>query len=187
MLRLFTAIKIFPGTKLKEALDDFRSELEYENIKWVHPSNIHITLKFFGDTSQKDVPLIIENLTRASGRSKAFQLSVKGCGTFGSARFPRVIWLGLVHNAEIINLYNNINKNLSDVGYEPDKRGFSPHLTIGRVKHIKDLYTLDALISKYSDEVFMTCDVKEFHLFQSILHRDGPQYHILNTFNLQDA
>ncbi len=186
MHRLFTAIKIKPGKKLVEAIDDFASELQEEKIKWVNKNNIHITLKFFGDTPESKIDTITELLQQASRESDPFELSIKGCGTFGSPRFPRIIWVGLEKNEQMHNLYENINKKLAKEGYEPEKRGFSPHLTIGRVKNIKNLYKIDELISKYNDTSFMTQNVKEFHLFESILNKEGPTYNILKTFTLSN-
>ncbi len=184
MRRLFTAVKIKPDPGLKKVMEDFRNELRNEKIKWVNPENIHITLKFFGETPEKKLPLIKSALKESSEDVFSFDIIIKSCGTFGSPRFPRVIWLGLEQNEELKHLYNNINENLSKEGYTPEKRGFSPHLTIGRVKHIKDLYTLDALTSKYNEEKFMTQKVNDFQLFESILKKEGPEYIVLENFKL---
>ncbi len=184
MRRLFTAIKIKPAHKLVTAIEDFSRELSREKIKWINPENIHITLKFFGNTPESDIPAIKSSLLDASRGLCEFDVTVKGCGTFGSPRFPRVIWLGLENSDRLKTLYNKINYELSKVGVKPDERSFSPHLTIGRVKHIKNLYALDALVSKYHDETLLTQSVNSFQLFESVLQREGPKYLVLENFRI---
>ncbi len=184
MSRLFAAIKIHPANKLIYAMKDFQQELKYENIKWVDSSNIHITLKFFGETPPKQIPAIIDSLKEASDKSSSFKIDIKGCGTFGSPRFPRVIWFGLDKTIELQNLYDNINTIFSEKDYLSDKHGFSPHLTIGRVKHIKNLYSLDSLLSKYTEKILMTQNIIEFQLFESILRKEGAKHNIIETFFL---
>ncbi len=184
MLRLFVAVKINPEKALLEAMQDFRDELCNEKIKWVNPENIHITLKFFGQTPVKELPIIKSALFEASHEASSFSITVKSCGTFGSPRFPRVIWLGLESNDGLKSLYESINSKLSREGYLPEGRGFSPHLTIGRVKHIKDLYSIDALVSKYVGEELMKQRILEFQLFESIQQREGPKYLVLENFRI---
>lgn len=184
MRRLFAAIKILPGPKLREAMADFSRELSKEKIRWVNPENIHITLKFFGETPEKKLPVIKTALEDAAKNITPFDIEIKDCGTFGSPRFPRIIWLGLEQCEKLKSLYKTINDRLAKDGYMPEKRGFSPHLTIGRVKHIKNLYALDAMISKYHDKTLLKQPVNSFQLFESVLKKEGPKYTVLENFEL---
>ncbi len=185
MKRLFTGIKIKQSDKIYNVLDEFNSTLAGEQINWVKKENLHITLKFFGNTPIKEIPVIKQSLQTVANNCDSFQISINGCGTFGSSKFPRVIWLGINPEPKLISLYKNLNETLAEKGYEQENRNFSPHLTLGRIKHINNKHVLDSLINKYQDELFLIQDIFEFCLFESILEKNGPKYRVLETFNLK--
>ena len=165
-------------------MDTFRRELEGEKISWVSPDNLHLTLKFFGDTPgymlKKIVPALQNSATECSG----FNFRMEGCGTFGNPRMPRVLWLGIKDADDLDCLYQSVNRQLEPLGYKPDKATFVPHLTIGRIKHLNDTGPLRELMARYEDTQFGTTEVTSFYLIQSILRPKGPEYKILNEFTL---
>ena len=83
--RLFCAVKILPDDNFLESYRDLREALAHERIKWVEEQNIHITLKFFGDTEVKRIPEISHVLENAGKRIPVFSFSLKGLGIFGSS------------------------------------------------------------------------------------------------------
>ncbi len=177
MKRLFTAIHIPPTDPVTAAMDHFRSELEGERINWVSPGNMHLTLKFFGDTPMRDEPPIKKALEAAGKESEPFTIRIKGCGTFGNPRMPRVIWLGIQEADGLIRLYDTVNNHLRPLGYKPDKKVFVPHLTIARVKHLTNHAGMEELLAEYAEEDFGEVAVNHFTLYQSILKPTGPVYH----------
>ncbi len=182
MKRLFCAIKIKPNEAIRDALNTFREELYGERINWVSPANLHITLKFFGDTPGKEEAGIIEVLEQASANANPFSFHLKGCGTFGNPRMPRVIWLG-VHEAEgLKTLYHNVSRALVPLGHQPDRAFFVPHLTIGRIKHLDEKDVLNDLLAEYDRQAFGRVAIGGFYLFQSILRPEGPEYKIIREF-----
>ncbi len=184
MKRLFCALKVRPTEAVREVLADFRETMAGERIKWVHPENLHITLKFFGDTPGHKEPAIVEALEQAAAAATPFHFQLKGCGTFGNPRMPRVIWLGINQGAGLKNVYHKVNRALEPLGHLPDKKLFVPHLTVGRIKHLTETETLRGLIEEYRDTVFGNVPVGEFFLFQSTLRPEGPEYRVLKSFRM---
>ncbi len=176
MKRLFTAVHIPPTDHIINTLDHFRTELESDRINWVSPANMHLTLKFFGDTPMRDEPPIKKALMAAGKEAEPFTFRIKGCGIFGNPRMPRVIWLGIKDAGGLIRLYDTINKHLKPLGHKPDKKVFVPHLTIARVKHLTNNAGLWELLAEYAEKDFGEASVDHFTLYQSILKPSGPQY-----------
>ena len=182
--RLFCAVKIPALEAIEEGIADFREVLSGERIKWVHPENLHLTLKFFGDTPETKEPEIINALTEAVEKSDPFSVIIQGCGTFGKPGMPRVIWLGFDEAGPLENLYHEVNKQLEPLGYKPDKPTFIPHLTIGRIKQIRHTEPLDDMIEEYRDFRFGKVTMESLILFESILKPQGPIYKVVKSFDL---
>lgn len=185
MKRLFCAVMVPPEQAVVSVLQTMQQSLAGEAIKWVEPNNIHITLKFFGDTHDRDIPGIINALGGVTTEVSRFDFSLVGCNTFGSVRQARVIWMGIRNPGSLVHLYNRINDRLSTLGYEPDIRLFNPHLTLGRIKQLHNYLALEHLLGKYADTAFAKVDIHSFYLMQSILKPTGPVYKVLHTFRLK--
>lgn len=185
MKRLFCAVKITPTYHIENALHALQEALYRERINWVDPANMHITMKFFGDTPDHHQNKIITRLHEASGQVEAFAFDVAGCGSFGPPKSPRVIWLGIIRSEGFKTLYDRINKNLQVIGYEPDKKEFVPHLTLGRIKNISQHDLLKQMLRSYKDTHFGQFRVDAFHLYQSILRPEGPEYKVVEEFPLK--
>ncbi len=182
MKRLFCAVKITPTYHIENALHALQEALYSERINWVDPANMHITLKFFGNTPDNQQNKIITRLKDASRQIEAFSFDVAGCGSFGPPKLPRVIWFGISRSEGFKKLYNQINKNLQHLGYEPDKKEFVPHLTLGRIKNISQQNLLKQMLRSYKDSHFGQFRVDAFYLYQSILTPEGPEYKVIEEF-----
>jgi len=182
MKRLFCAVKVTPSQAVRDTLDTFRREMQGEKISWVSPDNLHLTLKFFGDTPGYKQKKITPALRNAAAECSAFTFRMEGCGTFGNPRMPRVLWLGIKDADDLDHLYQTVNRHLEPLGYKPDKATFVPHLTIGRIKHMDDTGPLRELMAQYESTFFGTTEVNAFYLIQSILRPRGPEYKILEEF-----
>ncbi|RKZ31030.1 RNA 2',3'-cyclic phosphodiesterase [bacterium] len=151
---------------------------------WVKPENIHITLKFLGDIPEKIVPKISEILEKTVGDYNAISLSLGKVGKFGG-RTPRVIWVGNVGETEALkSLAESVDKSLLSIGFKREKRKFSPHLTIGRVRNPKGTDKLLRLI----DEIELpetNFVVKRVILMKSELSPGGSIYTPLAEFELK--
>ncbi len=184
MKRLFYALKIPASYMIKEALTTFQQALYDEKINWVDPEHMHLTLKFFGDTPPHRIRDIIHAARSASGDSKAFRLHLEGCGTFGPPKEPRVIWIGAQTPDALTGLYRELHKCLKPFGYEPDKQTFSPHITLGRIKKLSGPDQLKQMLMVYKNSSFGSYEINAFGLYESILHPDGPEYKVVEEFEL---
>lgn len=184
MKRLFCAIKVPASNAMREAFYTFGEALSRERINWVDPQNLHFTIKFFGDTPTHMERDIIRVLHQAAEHVKPFEFDLAGCGFFGHPKSPRVLWMGASQAGGLVSLYKQVNKQLKPLGYTPDKDKFIPHLTIGRIKQIDQLALFNQLLVVYQNTHFAHVKTDRFYLFQSTLKPTGPEYKIIETFNL---
>lgn len=184
MKRLFAAIKVQPSDEFTRVYFNLRKELSYENIKWVNPDNVHITLKFFGETPEEKIPGINKALTAASIGVEPFSIRIENTGIFGSSYRPKVIWFGIEDGGAISTLAGKIFGELEKAGWENDRQNFVPHLTIARIKHLKDKKRFQQVIDGFRDSFLQESEVTSFYLFESILHQDGPEYKVVEVFDL---
>ncbi|MFA7710696.1 MAG: RNA 2',3'-cyclic phosphodiesterase [Candidatus Neomarinimicrobiota bacterium] len=135
MKRTFIAIPVSQETRRQvESIRQTLPELN-TNVRLVSSQNLHLTLKFLGDTDEKAIPDISQAVESVVSDFQKFQYICEGTGCFPNAHHPRVLWLGISQGVDQIqSLANAIGSILQTFGYAPEKRGFQPHLTIGRVK-----------------------------------------------------
>jgi RNA 2',3'-cyclic 3'-phosphodiesterase len=184
MKRLFAAIKIHPSDRYISIFNEISSSLRHERIKWVEPDNMHLTLKFFGETDEEQIPAINLALANAVAKSKPFSFKIANTGIFGSHYDPKVIWFGIEKQSELDSLAKNIFSELGKSGWQPDRQNFVPHLTIGRIKEIKDKPLFQQIMSKYNTLEIQVENVVEIVLYESILLREGPVYKKVFSFKL---
>lgn len=183
--RLFIAVKIKPSEEFLDVFQELKETLYDEKIKWVEEHNMHITLKFLGKTAVEDIPSIIDTLKPIAGRHKSFFIAARSIGTFGGKKNPRVIWVGLEETGVLEKISLEIDLALNELGFERETRKFSPHLTLGRVKFIKDTNGLFSMVEKLKGEAFQKYKVEKFTLFESKLSPKGPTYYPLHEFELK--
>jgi len=182
MKRIFAAVKINHGNQLIHLLDQLKSALAKDKIKWVDPGNMHITLKFFGETQEEKVPEI-ENVLRAIKHKNSFGIEINELGIFGSSYKPKVIWLGIADCPEFHLLENEVTTAIQPIGYQPDRQNFVPHITLGRINFLNDKKYFQQIIDKYKSFSSEKQQISGFHLYESILKQTGPEYRILGTFD----
>lgn len=184
MKRLFAAIKIKPSSNFLEISDALKKGLKHEKIKWVEPNNLHLTLKFFGETQEDKIPEIVNALKLGLEKHNKFSLQISTLGIFGSKYNPKLIWVGLQPTDPLIQLVSSVHTELDKIGYFQDRQNFVPHLTLGRIKNLSDKNLFQNIISKHRENYFQEICVKEVYLFESTLTKDGPLYQIIETFDL---
>lgn len=186
MKRLFAAIKIHPTEAFTAQYLSLKKLLADEKIRWVDPDNIHITLKFFGETPEHHISSIAGALRAAADTVPAFTINMENTGIFGSSYKPRVIWFGIDPGDELQLLSKNIFRELGEIGIEHDRQNFVPHLTIARIKYLKDKKHFQQIIDQHKEGFIQTEEVNEFHLFESILRPQGPLYKVVDSFPLRN-
>ncbi|MDD4602388.1 MAG: RNA 2',3'-cyclic phosphodiesterase [Bacteroidales bacterium] len=182
MKRLFAAIKIHPSREFLSFYRELRGVLEFESIKWVEENNLHLTLKFFGETEEKYLPLIQKTLEKCAGEMGSFELCLTDLGLFGSTYAPRVIHCGLEPHETMLELMKQLKEDLALAGFEADRQNLVPHLTLGRIKVLKDKHFFKQTLTRYRTVPFTPEKIREIILFESILRREGPQYSVVQSF-----
>lgn len=182
MKRLFAALKIHPDKSFLDSFSNLRSSLQHEQIKWVEEENIHITLKFFGETDEREIPRIGSVLTSRAANTNSFGISLQTLGIFGSSYAPRVIWTGIEPNAELTLLMRALHGDLVAAGFVSDRQNLIPHLTLGRIKFLKDKILFQRVIEKFKRMYSKPETIEEIILFESILRREGPEYNAVGRF-----
>jgi 2'-5' RNA ligase len=185
MKRIFIAIKIDPGKTLLRIHSSLKSVLGVERINWTDPANIHLTLAFLGDTGDDLIKVACIMLRQKCTGFGDFKFNLAGAGVFKNYRDPRIIWIGIAQNENLLQLSEKITTGLKDAGFKLEDRQFKPHITIGRIKSIKNSDTLRSAIEKYRDSYIQEVHAKEVILFESILRPTGPIYKPAGRFALK--
>jgi 2'-5' RNA ligase len=182
--RLFIAVKIVPEDSFLKPVFSVKSALEEESVKWIDTGNIHITLAFLGDTDENLIPVLDNMLREQCTGSGSFGIVLRGFGVFRNFRDPKVIWAGIDVADGLSELNRSITEGLKDAGFKTDDKPFSPHITIGRIRFIKDRERLRAVLGKYDNAEFQKVDVREVILYESILRQTGSIYNPLGIYKL---
>jgi len=181
-VRLFIAIEL--PLKIQKVLENIQEVLKKAKagIKWVKPDNIHLTLKFLGYVESSQIEPIKDKMRFAGEEFSPFEISLaKDVGVFPKINYPRVIWVGIDKGeAKITNLQKRLEDEMDELGFEKEKREFTPHLTLGRVKSLKSEKEglIQAIQSIHIDEEHRF-NVSKLTLFKSILKQTGPIYEVL--------
>lgn len=184
MKRLFIAIKINPDREFLQLCEELRSQLKFEKITWVSPQNVHITLKFLGDTPENKIEFISAGMKKAVTGMPAFSFRLRGLGIFGSSYQPRVVWAGIENWKELALIGENIIREMEFLGWERDRQNFVPHLTLGRIKFIRDKQVFQEVIGEYKHIDIQDVNVTEVRLYESVLTREGPVYTVVERVGL---
>ncbi|NMC38938.1 MAG: RNA 2',3'-cyclic phosphodiesterase [Bacteroidales bacterium] len=185
MKRIFIAIKVEAGIELQRMTANLKAVLGNENIKWADIRNIHVTLAFLGDTEEKKIRSLAGVIKEKCAGFGDFEFTISGTGVFRNFRDPRVIWAGINPQEELIRLGELIVDALRQEDFDLDDKPFRPHITLGRIKNIRDIQNLKKVLAKYSYAELQTVSVKEVILFESILKQAGPVYKPLANFPLK--
>ena len=185
MKRLFIAIKIEPDPLFIAIYTELTANLRYENLRFAEMKNLHLTLRFIGETEENKIPDIDRMLNKTAETAKSFMLNINKTGIFGSSYNPKVLWFGIDPDEHLTLLHAAIERNLSKVGFYPDRQNFVPHLTLARIKKLKDLKLFQKIVGAFREKEIMQQDVPSFSLIESILMKEGPIYNTLNSYSLQ--
>jgi len=184
-IRAFIAIQI--EDTIKGPLGDLIKTLKHSgaDIKWVRPENLHLTLKFLGNIDREQVTAISDHLDAAGNGHVPFSFSLIGTGAFPDLRRPRVIWTGLRGYEPILKIFKDIDTLMEREGFPREKRPFSPHITLGRVRSLQGIDKLLEELVKYKGAGFGTQTVDSLHLMKSVLKPGGPEYSLLHAAPLR--
>jgi RNA 2',3'-cyclic 3'-phosphodiesterase len=180
ILRTFIAIEL--DQKLHGELTRTILQMKSEGIRsvrWVQPENIHLTIKFLGDTRVNLLEDINLGLSQACSRHDGFEMEVSGTGAFPGTNRPRILWAGIKLTQALSSLQKDIEIELHRLGFEIEKRSFSPHLTLGRVSdniQQSEVTQIAKSLLVTKNRSFGTIRVADVTLFRSDLRPQGSIY-----------
>jgi len=189
-IRSFIAIELPP--EVKQALAELQGRLKGgggHQVKWVEPQNMHLTLQFLGNIDAAAVDNITAATRQASVDTHPFQIEVSGLGVFPNLNRVQVIWVGLTGEvAKLAGLQKSLGAKLEPLGFKPESRPFTPHLTLGRVREFcrpEERAALGRQIEKTAFTAKYKVDVTAVNLMKSQLRREGPIYTKLASIELK--
>lgn len=184
-MRIFVAINI--PENIKNNIVSVQEDLKKSNanVKWVEKNNCHITLKFLGEIEEKIMPEIISEIKSEIKEFNSFDASFYGLGMFPNVNSPKIVWLGIKQGENNLKLLaQKIENACLRLNFPKEKREFSAHLTLGRVKSYKNISMLVKKITLYSNIEYKPFKINKVDVMQSFLYPDGPQYKCLESVSI---
>jgi len=187
-MRAFIAIPL--PDQVKAHLKACQNQLKYQGLKaaWPRPHTLHLTLKFMGEISETQVDKVSTAMDHALERLRGFEAETAGIGVFPSVKKPRVIWAGVQCPGNALeNLAKRLDLEIHErAGLAMEKRRFSAHLTLARLKQRVNPRKMVDLIQKFHTQKKRSFQVREVVLYRSELQPGGAVHSPLHTVHLSD-
>lgn len=175
-LRTFIAVPIKVGNHFLLARREVMRSLAMERITWVEPERYHVTIRFLGDTTAGMVERIRFSMRKKLGRQAKADIELGDLGSFGPLKKPRVAWVGFEESCFFEGLKEEVDAVLASCGVLPSDHAFRAHLTLGRVRGLKDLKgyyrTIASMKGNFSGKVL----ADRLVYYKSELCSEGPLY-----------
>jgi 2'-5' RNA ligase len=180
-MRTFVAIELPEEIRGMLAVQQAQFRGAAADARWTRPEGIHLTLKFLGEVQENQVARVKKALWEI-GSFEPFKVHIKGFGFFPEAARPHVFWAGIDTSPQLSQLAARVEASLAPLGFAPERRAFSPHLTLVRFKIPRRQPKLQELIAGQRDAVLSEFEVSEFFLWESKLTPQGAQYQKIARF-----
>lgn len=182
-IRTFVAVKLPTLPTLRPVLQSLAA------MNWpvvaVSPDEMHVTLKFLGDTPSNLRDAIQQQVAQMATGQSPFVLRVEGVGAFPNADRPAVLWAGLKHAEPLVTLAERLETALEPLGFARELRPYHPHLTLARIKGRPPRELFD-LLRRHAETLFGTVEVHAVEFLRSDpRQRDGTRYTTLSSCELQ--
>jgi len=191
-VRSFIAIKL--PDELKMGLAQLEAQLKTSKpprVKWVDPYSIHLTLKFLGSIAVDRISEITRAMEAAIQGISPFHLEVKDLGVFPNLRRVQVVWVGISGEVDKLSqLQQHLESNLARLGFAPESRPFTPHLTLARLRNrasLDERQSFGQLIATTRFEAAYTIKVDAISLMRSQLTREGAIYSRISSVRLNKS
>jgi RNA 2',3'-cyclic 3'-phosphodiesterase len=181
-MRAFVALRM--SAQVEDSLASFvdRLRTDRSGIQWVKHANLHLTLRFLGDDVDAKRATALDGwLAEIAARTQPFMVGVHGTGAFPNLIRPRVIWVGLVGD-ELPRVAAEVEAAAVRSGFTSEKRPYSPHLTIGRVRHLAGWAAARGTLEAASQHDFGTSRIESMIFYRSILGNETSTYQELARY-----
>jgi 2'-5' RNA ligase len=184
VIRAFIAVPL--DSKIIDKIAGATTELKPQltGVRWIAPANFHLTLKFLGGIDSTMVERIEACLREQLSLFPRFSINAKGLGVFPGPKRPRVLWVGLTGD-QLVSLASKVDCALQPLGFAPETRKFTPHLTIGRWRQAEAPKSLGRQLENWRAYEFGKSNVESVNLIQSVLAPEGASYNRLATVPLK--
>jgi RNA 2',3'-cyclic 3'-phosphodiesterase len=181
IIRSFIAIDPPPGIRqdIARVTSCLQKNLASQPVRWVHPDNIHLTLRFLGEITQIQLDYLVPGIQPLLKKLPHLNITVTDIGAFPNKHKARVLWMGIKTSPELSSILNEMDVMINNIGIPRDERSFSPHLTIGRVN--RNVSSAD--YSKIESILTSTCvgnlgnfQVQSVNIYKSDLTPNGSVY-----------
>jgi 2'-5' RNA ligase len=157
-------------------------------VRWVRPEGIHLTLKFLGEVESDRIEAIEHKADKVIQGICPFTVEIKGGGGFPTVQNPRVIWIGVEDPSGMLKeLQARVEAGMAELGFSQERRGYTPHLTVGRLRSGKGRKALAQALDAIKMSDLGKMEVQEVILFRSHLKPTGAEYTKLGSFPLKAA
>lgn len=184
MKKLFLAIRVPINIELEAIIKDMRRNFGFMEVHWIEPKYLHLTLKFFGPTSDKRSKKIIDLLSQLFEDTKVFDVTICKLAMFGSRGAPKVLWMGIEQEQELKDLVKSIQSEIDKIYTYKDNQNFVPHISIGRIIKTNSNPTFQKQLKKLRDIDYPTFKVDNIVLLESIIGKNEVEYKEVECFKL---
>jgi len=179
-------LRLFIATEVPEAVRERLAEAtrpwhgRVDGARWVTPDNWHVTMKFLGSVYPRLMEWVTRQVRAAATAGEPFTTALTELGAFPSARRARVLWAGLEDPGGVFAGLAGTLDGLLEREFEPEKRAFTPHLTVARFK-VQGPLPEDLMGTVVRSDPF---PVEHLTLYRSHLQRPAARYEVLESFPL---
>lgn len=173
---------------MKQEISRVQAEIKKSGVSasWTRPDSVHLTLKFLGEVDESRAKEILGAVEAAATGLRPFKIEVAGIGVFPNPMTARVVWLGVAGEVDMLKfLQSSIEDAMSRLGFDREKRGFTPHLTLGRIRRIASRDTWLSSLEALKDIRLGAVYVEGVSLMKSELRRTGAVYTELGRVHLK--
>lgn len=186
LVRCFMAVDLDDDIKafLRQIQKNLIPFFQNARVQWVRPEQMHLTLRFLGEITESTVQAMIRECAFLQ-QERPTTMTIQGMGCFPSLKNPRVIWVGCKCPETIFRMQEKIEKAAQSVGLEPEKKLFTPHLTLGRIKETRTVFNPSlwpSLNEWMPDMTIPKQSIRSVRLYRSRLTPAGPVYNVLHEF-----
>ena len=184
LVRTFLSIPVIEDIKLKKNMLYSTLEESKLTINWVRNSNLHLNVKFIGQTPETSIGKIIECLSKITSSIKPFSVEVSGTGCFPISTRPKTLWLGISGNFKPLTaMVNEIEDKLFKIGFSKEKKEYIPHISVARISYPQKVNPDINIFLRSSYDV-IDLEIDRVQFFSSELLPNGAIYSLLKTFPL---
>lgn len=148
-----------------------------DRVNWVERTNLHVTLKFLGDVQEERISEVCTLVRQAAASVRAFDYDVRGLSVSPTHGPLRMVWGNIEDNSGLMGvLHDQLDAALSGIGFKEENRQFRPHITVARIKHVRNPAAFKAAVRAFADQSFGIAHADEVVAYTSTLTDEGPVY-----------